>query len=104
MTLEREFRNRLGDDARRVAETALAEDGSRDISSDVALPPDLTGTGGIEFRVDGILAGTGYADAVATAADLPPVTWFHASGSAIKRGTTVGLIRGPLARRSKSVV
>jgi len=56
----------------------------------------MTATGVLEFRDGGVLAGTGYADAVALATGLPPVTWQQASGSLIGPGTEVGLLRGSL--------
>lgn len=96
--IERDLRIRIGADARRVAEVALAEDGPRDVTTDVTIPAGLGGTGAIEFRSGGILAGTPYADAVATAAGLPGITWYHAPGSVIAAGATAGLLRGDLAR------
>jgi len=93
---ERDLRLRIGADARRVAELALAEDGPRDLTSDSCVAPGLTATGVLEFRDGGVLAGTVYADAVALAAGLPPVTWQQASGSLIAPGTEIGLLRGPL--------
>jgi len=96
--IERDLRIRIGTDARRVAELALAEDGTRDITTQVTLPEGLGGTGAIEFRSSGILAGTPYADAVACAAGLPPITWYHAPGTAIAAHATAGLLRGNLAQ------
>lgn len=96
--LERDLRVRLGIDAARVAEQALAEDGPRDITSESVVPADMSATGAIEFRTTGILAGTVYADAVATAAGLPSVTWYQEPGSMVVAGTSVGLLRGGLRR------
>ncbi len=96
--LERDLRVRLGADAARVAEQALAEDGPHDVTSEAAVPAELSATGSLDFRTAGILAGTTYADAVATAAELPPVTWYHEPGSVVGAGTSVGLLRGPLRR------
>ncbi|MDH4347836.1 MAG: carboxylating nicotinate-nucleotide diphosphorylase [Gemmatimonadota bacterium] len=93
---ERDLRLRIGADARRVAELALAEDGPRDLTSDSCVAPGITATGVLEFRDGGVLAGTGYADAVALAAGLPPVTWNQAPGSLIGPGTEIGLLRGSL--------
>jgi nicotinate-nucleotide pyrophosphorylase (carboxylating) len=81
-----------------VAVLALEEDGARDVTTEVAVPPDLTATGTLAFRTRGILAGTTYADAVAQAAGLQPVTWYHAPGTAIPAGAAAGLLRGNLRR------
>ena len=96
--IERDLRIRIGTDARRVAELALAEDGPRDITTAVTIPAGQGGTGAIEFRSGGILAGTPYADAVASAAGLPSITWYHAPGTAVAPGATAGLVRGDLAK------
>ncbi|TFG51660.1 MAG: carboxylating nicotinate-nucleotide diphosphorylase [Gemmatimonadales bacterium] len=95
---ERDLRLRIGADARRVAEIALAEDGSNDLTSNSCVPPDFDAAGILEFRDGGVLAGTVYADAVAQAAGLPPVIWQQASGTLIAPGTEIGLLRGPLAQ------
>ncbi len=94
--LERDLRIRLGTDAARVADHALAEDGSWDVTSEMSVPAGMSATGAIEFRTSGILAGTPYADAVATTAGLSPVTWYHEPGSPVEAGTTVGVLRGDL--------
>jgi nicotinate-nucleotide pyrophosphorylase (carboxylating) len=96
MILERDLRTRLGVDAARVAEQALSEDGDQDVSSNATVPPQMNGTGTIEFRTAGILAGTTYADAVATAAGLPTVTWLEEPESRIAAGAKAGLLRGNL--------
>ena len=95
---ERDLRLRIGADARRVAELALAEDGPNDLTSDSCVPPDLDAAGILEFRDGGVLAGTVYADAVAQVAGLPPVTWQQAAGTLIAPGTEIGLLRGPLGQ------
>src|SRR5688572_10543016 len=96
MLIERDLRARLGADAARVAEQALGEDGDSDITSAVTVPPGLSATGAIEFRTQGILTGTAYADAVATAAGLPTVTWLAEPESVIPAGSRAGLLRGDL--------
>jgi nicotinate-nucleotide pyrophosphorylase (carboxylating) len=96
--IERDLRIRLGTDAMQVAERALAEDGTDDVTSRVAIEPDQFGTAAIEFRTAGILAGTAYADAVATACDLGGVIWQSATGSDIPAGTTIGVLQGNLGR------
>lgn len=93
---ERDLRTRLGPDAARVAEQALAEDGALDSTSEATVPVGLAATGAIEFRTGGILAGTTYADAVVTMAGLPSVTWYQEPGAVVAAGTSVGLVRGDL--------
>jgi nicotinate-nucleotide pyrophosphorylase (carboxylating) len=97
MTIEHELRTRIGADARRLAELALAEDGPRDITTEAAIAPGTGATAAIEFRSAGVLAGTTYADAVAMACELSPVTWTVPPGTPIEPGSTVGLLRGPMA-------
>lgn len=96
--IERELRIRIGADAQRVAEQALAEDGPDDLTTRLTVPPGLAATGALEFRSPGVLAGTPYADAVALAAGLQPITWYQAPGSPVAVGSTAGLVRGDLAR------
>jgi len=96
--IERDLRIRVGADARRVAEQALAEDGPEDLTTRMTVPNDLAATGALEFRAAGVLAGTPYADAVALAAGLQPITWYQAPGSPVAAGATAGLVRGNLAR------
>ena len=50
-------------DATRLARQALAEDGARDITSDVTVPPSLAGIGVIEVRTETVMAGRAWADA-----------------------------------------
>lgn len=96
--IERELRIRIGTDTMQVAERALAEDGTDDVTSRVAVAPDQFGTAIIEFRSAGVLAGTAYADAVTTLCDLGGVIWQSATGSLIPAGTTVGSLQGNLPR------
>lgn len=96
--IERELRIRIGTDAMQVAERALAEDGPDDVTTRVAIGPELFGTAAIEFRSAGILAGTAYADAVTTACELGGAIWQSATGSVIPAGTVVGVLQGSLAR------
>jgi len=95
--IERDLRIRIGADARRVAEQALAEDGPEDLTTRITVPEGLAATGALEFRSAGVLAGTPYADAVALAAGLQPITWYQAPGSPVPAGATAGLVRGDLA-------
>jgi len=95
--IERDLRIRIGADARRVAEQALAEDGIQDLTTRFTVPSGLLATAALEFRSAGVLAGTPYADAVALEAGLQPITWYQAPGSPIPAGGTAGLVRGDLA-------
>jgi nicotinate-nucleotide pyrophosphorylase (carboxylating) len=97
MTIEHDLRTRVGADARRLADLALAEDGPRDITTEAAIAPGTDATGAIEARSACVLAGTTYADAVTMACDLSPVTWTVSPGAQVEAGTTVGLMRGPMA-------
>ena len=81
--IEREIRSRIGADAKRMAQIALEEDGSRDVTSEVTLASGQFGTGSIEFRSGGILAGTPYADAVTTACGLEPIIWYLQPGDPV---------------------
>jgi nicotinate-nucleotide pyrophosphorylase (carboxylating) len=95
--IERDLRVRIANDARRVAETALAEDGERDVTTEACVPAGQIATGVLECRSAGIAAGLAYADAVAGACDLIPINWFHAPGTSLPAGATLGLVQGDLA-------
>lgn len=96
--IERDLRIRIGTDTMQVAERALAEDGSDDVSTRFAVDKDIFGTANIEFRSAGVLAGTAYADAVTTLCELGGVIWQSANGSSVPAGTTVGALQGNLVR------
>ena len=81
--IERDLRVRIGTDSALVAERALAEDGPEDVTTRVAVDPSQFATAIIEFRSNGVLAGTAYADAVTTLCDLGGVIWQSATGSRI---------------------
>ncbi len=98
MGIERDLRMRVAQDAQRVAVEALAEDGPDDVTTAVCVAPSQTATGVLESRSGGVLAGMPYADAVAVAVGLVPITWYHAAGSVVTPGTTVGLMQGDAAR------
>jgi nicotinate-nucleotide pyrophosphorylase (carboxylating) len=83
--------------ADRIAAIALAEDGPRDITSDVTVAPGMQAVGRIEYRSGGVVAGRLYADAVARATHCS-ITWQAADGQAVARGTTIGMLTGPLAQ------
>jgi nicotinate-nucleotide pyrophosphorylase (carboxylating) len=84
-------------EAERLAALVLAEDGNRDVTTAVTVPTGLPAEGLIEYRENGVLAGTAWADAVAHACDCR-VEWRAPDGRSITAGTTVGIVRGTLAR------
>ena len=83
-------------DADRIAAAALAEDGDRDVTTSVTVPPGATAQGLIEYRDGGVLAGTAFADAVARACRCT-ITWQEKEGTSVGPGTTVGRVEGELA-------
>ncbi len=85
-------------DAERVARLALDEDGPVDVTSEITIAPALAGVGAIELRSGGVLAGSGYADAVVRAVGLRPIRWLAEDGDAVPAGTVVGTVEGPLVR------
>lgn len=86
----------LAADAARVARLALAEDGERDITSELTVGIGQRGEAVLEARSDIVMAGTIYADAVLAACDLPPAKWSAADGSRLRAGSIVGTISGGL--------
>ena len=87
----------VSDDAARLARVALAEDGERDITSDVCIPAGARGVGRLEFRTGGVMAGSGYADAVMVEAGLEPVRWNVSDGDALPAHSVLGEVSGDLA-------
>jgi nicotinate-nucleotide pyrophosphorylase (carboxylating) len=83
-------------DAERIAAAALAEDGDIDITTAVTLPSAILAEGRIDYRDGGVLAGAGFADAVAAACPCV-VAWEYEDGDTVGAGSTVGRIRGDLA-------
>lgn len=83
-------------DAERIAALALAEDGERDVTTAVTVPPGLRAEGRIEYRSGGVLAGAAWADAVARACDCR-IGWRAADGRIVQPGAVVGIIEGALA-------
>ncbi len=83
-------------DALRVARVTLAEDGDRDISSEVCVGAEQRGRARIEAREGCLLAGCGYADAVVNMCGLPPVNWNVADGERVGAGAVLGVMTGPL--------
>lgn len=82
-------------DAERVAAIALAEDGPRDVTSDVSVAPAARGAGRLEFRSGGVLAGQIYADAVARACDCL-IAWSAPEGAHLPAHAVIGTVSGPL--------
>jgi nicotinate-nucleotide pyrophosphorylase (carboxylating) len=84
-------------DPERIAAVALAEDGETDITTVLTVPAGVGGEGRIEYRSGGILAGAGYADAVARACDCR-IEWRAPEGRAVAPNALVGIVHGPLGR------
>jgi nicotinate-nucleotide pyrophosphorylase (carboxylating) len=84
-------------EAERLAALVLAEDGNRDVTTAVTVPSGLPAEGLIEYRESGVLAGIAWADAVAHACDCR-VEWRAPDGRTVTAGSTVGIVRGTLAR------
>jgi nicotinate-nucleotide pyrophosphorylase (carboxylating) len=83
-------------EVRRIAATALAEDGETDLTTVVTVPPHLEATGSIEYRSGGLLAGLVFADAVAAACRCT-VQWTAGEGDRVEARSIVGSLRGKLA-------
>ena len=84
-------------DADRIAAAALAEDGETDITTAVSVPQGTRAQGRIEYRDGGVLAGTAFADAVASACGCS-IEWKVEEAAVVPPGTRIGLIRGELAQ------
>jgi nicotinate-nucleotide pyrophosphorylase (carboxylating) len=92
-------------DAERLAGLVLAEDGPRDITSDVTLPP-AAGRGILLFKSAGVLAGTPYADAVGRACGCR-IEWRAGDGARLAPGDIAGEARGmlgPLLRAERPLL
>lgn len=87
----------LEEDALRVARLSLAEDGPRDITTLVTVPPDSPGRGRFEFRTGGIVAGIPYANAVAAECGLAEPCWTAHDGDRCAPGSVLGTMEGSLA-------
>lgn len=86
----------LAFDAHRLATVALAEDGSRDVTSLASVTASQHGVGVLEARDALVFSGRAYADAVVAACDLPPIEWFAREGDRLEAGVVVGALRGSL--------
>ena len=85
-------------DARRLAELALAEDGERDVTTEITGAGDAPARGVLEARTTLVLAGVAYADAVARAVGIPGVRWSKADGDEVPGGSTLGELSGTFAQ------
>jgi nicotinate-nucleotide pyrophosphorylase (carboxylating) len=83
-------------DAERIAAVAVAEDGERDVTTAVTVPPGLRAQGRIEYRSGGVVAGAAYADAVARACDCR-IDWRTGDGRSVGPDSLAGLIEGTFA-------
>ncbi len=84
-------------DAARLADEVLAEDGARDVTTEVTVAPGTVARGRIEFRTGGIASGLPWAGAVVAAAGLAPPSWNFADGDRVPPGAELGTLRGDLA-------
>jgi nicotinate-nucleotide pyrophosphorylase (carboxylating) len=85
-------------DAKRLAEIALAEDGERDITTQVTGAGEKPAQGILEARTSLVLAGVAYADAVARAVGIPGVRWRAAEGDEVPGGSVIGELSGSFAQ------
>ena len=74
----------FGADAERVAAIALAEDGPRDLTSELTVAPMARASARLECRSGGVLAGRVYAAAVARACGCA-IDWEAAEGERVAR-------------------
>ena len=84
-------------DAERIAAVALAEDGETDITTALTVPAGVRAEGRIEYRSGGVVAGAGYADAVARACECR-IEWRVPEGRTVAASAVIGLVQGPLGR------
>jgi nicotinate-nucleotide pyrophosphorylase (carboxylating) len=80
----------LAADALRVAQTALAEDGPRDLTSETSVSADRLAVGSVDFRGRGVLAGIPYGTALANLAGCT-VDWLAAEGERVTNQPIVRL-------------
>jgi nicotinate-nucleotide pyrophosphorylase (carboxylating) len=86
----------LAADPERVAREALAEDGPFDLTSEITIPPHLSGAAAIEFRKAGVVAGLAYADAVAAQSGLDRIRWSALEGERLFASGIIGTVSGNL--------
>lgn len=85
-------------DAKRLAELALAEDGERDITTEITGAGERPAHGVLEARSTLVLAGIAYADAVARVVGIPGVRWRNVEGDEVAAGTVLGELSGSFAQ------
>lgn len=83
-------------EAERIATIALAEDGMCDVTTGVTVADSLRGTGALEARTSGVLAGVVFAEAIAQRCACT-VDWRVTPGADLSAGTAIGIVRGRLA-------
>jgi nicotinate-nucleotide pyrophosphorylase (carboxylating) len=83
-------------DARRVAEIALAEDGGRDVTTELLGSAAEPIGAVVQYRGGGVVAGTAYADAVALSSGCPRVEWAALDGTAVEPEAAIGRLQGEL--------
>ena len=87
----------IHEDAKALAERALAEDGARDVTSLVAGADGLSATGAVQFRSGGVLAGLVYAEEVVRQCRGLTQQWSLAEGEQAGPHEVVGKLSGDLA-------
>ena len=87
----------LSADARRVAEAALAEDDSIDVTSEIILADGVTAIGSIRLRSAAVVAGTAYAGEIARLCGCH-AKWALLDGADARAGDEIGRVHGDLAR------
>jgi nicotinate-nucleotide pyrophosphorylase (carboxylating) len=88
----------VGQNARAVAERALAEDGPVDVTSEVAGAAGVRADGIVEYRSGGVFAGLRYADEVANQCTNVHVDWSVADGEPVEAGAIIAHVSGDLAQ------
>lgn len=86
----------LATDADRLAVWALAEDGERDVTTEIAGVGQVEAQGVVQCRAGGVVSGLPYATAVARRAGAS-IEWEVDEGDRVEAGAVLGRIRGPLA-------
>lgn len=89
---------------RTLIESALLEDiGMGDVTTDAIVPPNLTATGEIRVKEDGIIAGLTVIDEIFQVVDpRVNIDLMCEDGSPVKAGSVVGIINGPCGSILKS--
>lgn len=83
-------------DARRLAAVALAEDGERDVTTELLARPDAAVAGELQYRGGGVVSGLTYAQAVAELTGCEPIEWTIEEGALAAPGASAGWVRGGL--------